>query len=439
MTAAGRGPSLARNSLARFAADASALILGSIAAVITARTLGPSGQGLFASIFLLSSIGLRLCSFGLGEASIVYVGQGEVSRQHGLEAGVAGVLAASSAGVLPYLAVSVLLVGPDDRNTWLALLAGAALLTAGAIHDVLSQTLNGQERLVATSRNLVLVSGLTLLGLVGFVIVLDLGVLGGVLAGAVATTVGALVAATLLKRAGFFLRPRWHSTYLAEASRYGLRLQLSHILTLAAGRADLLLVLTLLGENESGHYSVALTIGTLAGLGSFAMSYAIFPRLPALDRTTALQLAARVARLGLTSALLTAVPLAAITPVLIPGMFGSAYDEAVIPAMFLILGGIPLSGQWMLGRSAAALGDPALLARSFGVSLTAMILLDLAAVPLAGLPGAAGVSAASSALGFAYCVYSLRQHGVRFSALIPRSDDFREVQRQLLSLWRPRT
>ena len=157
-------PSLARNAVARFSADASALVFGSIATIVTARALGPSGQGVFASLFLLCAIGVRLCSVGLGETAIVRVGQGAVTRQDGLSATLAGVLVAAGLGVLPFFGVATLLIGPGDSNTWLALLAGTVLLPVGAVYDALSQTLNGQERLLATSRTLIAIAGLTLAG-----------------------------------------------------------------------------------------------------------------------------------------------------------------------------------------------------------------------------------------------------------------------------------
>ncbi len=430
-------PSLARNSLARFTADTSALVFGSIASIVTARALGPSGQGVFASIFLMCAIGARLCSVGLGETAIVRVGQGTVTRQEGLSATLAGVLVACGIGVLPFFGVATLVIGPGDSNTWLALLAGTALVPVGALYDALSQTLNGQERLVATSRTLIAIAGLTLVGLLVFVVVLDLGVFGGALSGLCATAGGALVVALLLLRSGLSLRPRWNRDYLSDASRYGVRLQASQILTLAAGRADLLLVLSLLGDEGAGHYSVALTVGTVAGLASFAMSYAIFPRLPTLDRDAALSLAARAARLGLASSLIAAVVLAAAVPVVLPLMFGSAYQASVGPAVLLIAGGIPLSGQWMLGRSAAALGDPNLLARSFGVSLVVMVVLDLALIPVAGLYGAATVSLTSSIAGLIVCIRTYRANGVRLPELLPRPGDFADVGRGLRRVLSP--
>lgn len=430
-------PSLARNSVARFTADASALVFGSVATIVTARALGPSGQGVFASIFLLAAIGVRLCSVGLGETAIVRVGQGVVTRQEGLSATLAGVLAAGAIGVLPFFGLATLIIGPDDSNTWLALVAATAFLPLGAVYDALSQTLNGQERLVATSRTLIAIAGLTLLGLVVFVVVLDLDVFGGALSGLCATAVGTLVMALLLARSGLSLKPRWNRDYLVNASRYGVRLQGSQILTLAAGRADLLLVLALLGDDDAGHYSVALTVGTLAGLGSFAMSYAIFPRLPTLDREAALSLAARAARLGLASSLIAAIALAAVIPLALPVLFGSEYQSSVGPGLLLIVAGIPLSGQWMLGRSAAALGDPNLLARSFAVSLGVMVVLDLGLLPVAGLYGAASASLGSSVAGLIVCIRAYHANGLNLSDLLPRPSDCADVGRGLLRLRSP--
>jgi hypothetical protein len=91
----------------------------------------------------------------------------------------------------------------------------------------------------------------------------------------------------------------------------------------------------------------------------------------------------------------------------------------------------------MLGRSAAALGDPNLLARSFGVSLVVMVVLDLAVIPLAGLYGAASVSLISSIAGLIVCIRTYRSNGVSVTELLPRPSDFADVGRGLLRVLSP--
>ena len=72
---------------------------------------------------------------------------------------------------------------------------------------------------------------------------------------------------------------------------------------------------------------------------------------------------------------------AALSPTVIPLLFGSDFSAATTPAAILAFAGVPWAGQWILSRSAAAAGEPNLLVVSFAVGLAVMLLLDLALVP----------------------------------------------------------
>jgi hypothetical protein len=87
-----------------------------------------------------------------------------------------------------------------------------------------------------------------------------------------------------------------------------------------------------------------------------------------------------------------------------------------------------------LARSAAATGDPSLLVRSFGVNVALMLALDLIAIPLANLTGAALASVAGTTAGLAVCVLWYRNRQLPLGSLVPNRDDLRMVSGQFRGL-----
>ena len=84
--------SLARNSAARIVVEIAGMVLGGIAAIVTARWLGASGKGTAATLTLLSLIAGRFASLGLGESGIVMVGRGIAGKADVIRANIGALL-----------------------------------------------------------------------------------------------------------------------------------------------------------------------------------------------------------------------------------------------------------------------------------------------------------------------------------------------------------
>jgi stage V sporulation protein B len=429
-------PALVAGSLARLGADVGAFVLGGMAALITARWLGPAGKGLFATLVFLTDIGSRMSTLGLGEGAISFVGRRLADAQRAISATLAGVGFASIAGAMGVFAVSVLVFSPESGSTWAAVAIGAAGVPVAVAVGALTHILNVQQRVVAASGIFLLTSALTLTGVAVFVMVLDLGVAGAVAGSVLGTGGGVLVAAVVVKRRETRLTPVWDNDYLRLVLPYGLRLELSQILVYGAARLDVLLVYSLAGADDAGFYSVALTIATVVGFAPFAISYATFPHLPRLDERAAASLTAMSVRYGVSAALLAALIAAVITPPATPLLFGTQFEPAVVPALILIAGAVASGGQWLLARAAAAAGDARLLLRSYGLSLVVMVLLDLGLIPAFQARGAAIASVVASVAGLVFCLVSYRGAGAVLASFIPRPADLRRVLSAPLRLGR---
>jgi O-antigen/teichoic acid export membrane protein len=421
-------PSLSRNAVARFVADGTSVLVGALSAILVARWLGPSVKGTLAALTFMTGLLSQACLLGLPEASLVRVGKREVTAQEALSSGLGATLLAAGGGAIVLLAYARLQLPWQEPLVQVAVLAACATLPLAVAGTILLHIINAQERVVSTSIIFVAISATSAATAVLFVGALDLSVLGGALGALLGSAVGVGGAAFLLQREGMHFRPRLEGAYLRPALRYGVRVETSYILTVAAARLDLLLVYPLAGRAEAGIYSIALTFGTLSGTVAAAMSYAAFPRLPQLSDEEARVLTARLVRSGLAAALTAAAGLAAVLPIFLPLALGRAYAGVTAPALLLLLGGVLWSGQWVLSRAYAARGDPSLLFSSFALNVSTMIVLDVALIPLWGSVGAALGSLVAPALGLAVCLARYRRDpDAHLMELVPRLDDFQTL------------
>jgi O-antigen/teichoic acid export membrane protein len=203
----------------------------------------------------------------------------------------------------------------------------------------------------------------------------------------------------------------------------GAAFQVSTLLIQATGRVDLLIVYKLRNPAEAGTYSVALTIGALVILMPWAVSYATFPRIARLEPAAANILICRCVRTGVAAATLSAVALAALSPLAVPLVFGPDYSPAVGPSLVLLLAGILGGCQMVLSRGIAARGETRPLIISYLVNLAVMVGLDFALIPLFGTMGAAAAFAFSSLAGLSVAVAFYCRNGGSIGNLVPRVED----------------
>jgi O-antigen/teichoic acid export membrane protein len=430
-------PSLVRNSAARFVADGAGLASSLVASIVTARVLGPTGKGLFSSLTFLSAMVIHLFSAGLGDAAIVLVGQRRATLQRALSSTLGAGLCSAVLGMgALWLACLVAFRGDWERMRAAALISCLGLpLFLCAYH--LSYLLSAQERIPASSMVLATMNLSTTAAIALFVAGMGLSVPGGALAGVVGAACGLTLAAALLRRSGLSLTPGWDRSYVGAALRYGPAVAASYLVSIMLQRADLVLVYALAGSGPAGHYSVGLTIASLAALLPIAISNATFPRIAKLGKEEAPELMVRTCRLGVAAAAVGAVLLTVATPVLVPLLFGREFLPAVGPTLILVPSGLIWSAQWLLCRAWAARGRPGLLMASFGVSLLVMVGLDILVVPRFGITGAAAVSVIAPALGLALCLVTYRRSPgwpLPILDFLPRPSDFRAVGAEALRL-----
>jgi O-antigen/teichoic acid export membrane protein len=238
-----------------------------------------------------------------------------------------------------------------------------------------------------------------------------------------------MIIVVALRETKLSVRPRYDAAYIRQAFRYGPKFMLSTLLMGVSARADLLVVHELLGDRETGFYSIALTLSAMAGMIPGALTNASFPHLANFEEREWIDTTIRVCRLGLATAILTSIGMVIAIPVVLPLLFGARYLPAIVPANILIVGAIFASAQWLICRSAAARGRMRPLFVSYAANFAVMLGLDVLLIPIYGNIGAAWASVIAPVLGLAVAIVEFnRGQTTKLSFnLVPRPADVVEV------------
>lgn len=364
----------------------SALVTGPI----TARTLGVHGRGELAAIVALLTVIPWLLDLGLSQW---------LARERALGGGLPELLGAalpvalgcSLIGVAAAIPLAHILgQGRPTVITYMEIGLFLAPVTVGLRTLIGLAIGESLWRLVATTG--VLASAIPAAAIVALAATSRLTVATA----AAAYLVGGLASSAVLlpvlrgTRRLMFDRARSRA-----AAAFGTKSWLSTVASVSNLRLDQVLMAALVTTRELGLYAVAVSIASVTSGMSSAVSNALYPRVARGDA----MLAARSCRVTAGIAGIAALMLGALSPPLVPFVFGSEFANAVPMLVVLLLAGIPLAAATVLASALNAANDPASTMRA---ELTALSCTIPALIIL--LPASGGLAAAAISL----VAYSLR-------------------------------
>jgi O-antigen/teichoic acid export membrane protein len=407
---------VARLTLANVLATAAGLITGPI----LARALGPTGRGQLAAIV----VPLMLAPFVFGMGLPVFASK-ESAQGRSMSVLVGSVGAGAAAmglvGVVVGAPVATLL---DEGNAtvrlWLTVgFAGLPLMIFGL---VLHYAANGLERwaIVIAARVAAPIVSITLLPVLYLLGQLSLNTAAAV------TMIGSgaaiAVGLPLLRGIG---RPTLDFAVLRSAFRFGSKVWVANLASISNYRLDQLMMIPLVPARELGLYAVAVTLAGFGAVLTNAVMAAIAPRVAKGDRRIpARALRTTLGLIGIASAIL-----AAVTPWLLPALFGAAFRGAVGMALILLVAGLPAAGIGVLTYALSNADRPGVTAvgELIGLGITVPGLL-LLLPPLGGV-GAAIISLVSYTVNFMFLLaVARRQFGGSLAGfLLPTRGDVRWI------------
>lgn len=387
--------SLKKSGLITFLTQVSVFIFGFATSIILARALGPEDRGIYALIILIPAVMGMLGTLGIEIANVYF----SANKKYKLSDIISNSLV-SSIGL--GLVIILLFWVASTTNAfqefliannitflylWLAVFTVPIVLLSGFFNRILL----GREQIVKF--NTVAISkSIFQLGLVFvFLIVLDQGVFGAVLAYIVTTVCVALLVTLFIKKLN---RINFSINFglLKESLRYGGKGYLGNVAQFLNYRLDMLLVAYFLNVTAVGHYTIAVGIAERLWMIPGSIGTVLFPRVSAIGDTQANQLTSKVSRHTLFIVFILSIVLIVLAKPLILILFGISFLPAVEPLMILLPGIVALSFAKVLTSDLAGRGRPEFGTYASIVSLAANIPLNLYFIPKWGISGAAFAS-----------------------------------------------
>jgi O-antigen/teichoic acid export membrane protein len=195
-------------------------------------------------------------------------------------------------------------------------------------------------------------------------------------------------------RRGFFTGARPPALGLARRiGSYGWRAQVGGVVSLLNLRLDFILLNVMAGPAVLGIYAIASKFAELLKVPGMALTYVLYPEYARVDPQQAAERARRlIPKAGLAIAL-ACVPLLLTAGIVIPGLYGSAFQAAVTPTRIIVVG-LALEGvAGVITGFLYGTGRPGLNSWAMGAGLAATVVLDLILIPTFGATGAAVASA----------------------------------------------
>jgi O-antigen/teichoic acid export membrane protein len=415
-----------------------------LASILLGRALGPDGYGTFAVALSFQAFLIGLASIGLRNGIAYEVATGRWSADSALrQAIVASILLGglgAAVGTAVYVAAGDSVLPGISGVTIAWLLVGIPM---GVSILLLVGIATAMERYEAAA---VLQAGPPVgIAVLASALAIPFGLNPAVAAiGGASIFVGLLAAAWALRLASRMnSNPRGGATthHLKQATRFGLRIWASDLLSLMSVRGDLILVSAFATSQETGLYAVAATLTTLGLIVPEALAQVLLPRVASLgvassgpgpDATVA-----RSGRHATLIALATSVALV-LAILLVPVIYGHSFQGAIKLGLILVPGTAALGVSRVLSYALAGLGEPERVLRLSALVVVPTIAAFILVIPAAGASGAAVVSTCSYILTLLVMVVALsRRTGIPPAGLIlPRRDDlsaYRHMAKEVLT------
>jgi O-antigen/teichoic acid export membrane protein len=391
------------------------------------RLLGPEGRGQISLALMAVTLGVLVG--GLGGEIPITVWAADVRKKTSdwlsavFLAAVLGCSCAMGLWTLAYLRwKDVFFKGITPPLFFLVLITMPAMI--GFSH--LCAFLAGQERFRERAIVSLVEQLVGLAAIAGLLLFLRRNSEMAVLGNLVGLLVGVLAAAVALGKVlrGLFHLSSAHRELLSALS-LGMRGQLGNLATFFNYRLDVFIVNAFLNPAQVGLYAVGVVVSEALWQIPNAAAVALVPR-TARTMENGAEFTCMITRQVVLVALASGALMAALSPVVIPLVFGRAFSESVAVIWWILPGTVALSVGKVAAAALVGRKKPQFSSIFSIVSLGVTILLDLQLIPTMGIHGAALASSAAYLLNTVLLTATLkRELGVRWRDLIvPSRSEF---------------
>jgi O-antigen/teichoic acid export membrane protein len=368
------------------AANVAGAAMGFITGPLLARALGASGRGDLAAVivpvtFLPGIAGLGVSAYAYRELPRRSRPAGEVIGSLAVPILLLGLIVAACGFPL----ADILAGGRSTVRTFLTIgFLAAPLALLGSLLVSSLSALEQWRRVVAT---VLIPFTLYLIGITVADILGDLTVAAASAAWIAGSLLALVPGIPVLVRS----RPRFRLSIARAGVSFGLRSWVGGLAQMANTRLDQLLMITVVAPRELGLYAVAVTIAGSSSLAAGGLAPPLMTRIAAGER----RLMSQAVRRMIVATIAVNIVLAAVSPLLLIGLFGAQFRGAYPMVLILLCAQVPLVGASVLSGALQADGAPLIPTIGEGIALVLTVAgLALLLGPLGGV-GAAIVSVAA--------------------------------------------
>jgi O-antigen/teichoic acid export membrane protein len=384
-------PSFLSNLAAVFGGQAACAALALAVEVCFARLLGPVGRGQISLCMMAIAFGYLVGGLGGDIPIVVWTADPRKNPSDWLAgvifSGVMGSIVACSAWALAYWHWHpAIFKGITPQLAHIILTTIPLAILFGYLMAILSGLERFRQRAgVAIANQLG-----ELLAFVALVLFFGRRTELALLANFAGLSAAVVIAAVLLKQ--FIpgaVRVRSVTNNIASSLSFGLRGQLGNLATFFTYRLDVFVINYFLDPAQVGLYALGVVVSESLWQIPQAAATALFPRTARTIDRGATEFTCAVVRQVFSIACLTGLAMAALSPWLVPLIFGAQFAPSV-PVIFWILPGtVALSVAKVMCADLAARGKPEFSSIFAVVALAITVLLDLFLIPRMGIQGAA--------------------------------------------------
>jgi stage V sporulation protein B len=392
-------------------------------AVLLARALGPEGRGVTSLYTSAINVSFMLVSLGASAAAIYFVARRELTARQSMEVGLSLALIAALLSVLGVLAAYLLF---NDQLVdagvpyWFIVFSIPAAVQFRSVEAVLQ----AQGRFAAFNAMGISLGLTAFLSFVVIELTIGLTVSRAIVVWSFYFVFPALFGYLLIGRDAWPRRPAGPAT-LRQVATFGMQGQVSNLVQLLNYRLDSYLVLVFVGASGVGLYSIGVQLSEGLWFIANSVSLVLLTNLTAGDEAYAARATPLVCRGTLLVTSLVALAAGAVSPFIIPTVFGQAFEGAVLPFILLLPGAVALAGTKVLASYVFSRGRPLINGAIAAVALVVAVGVDAALIPVWGVKGAAVGATMGYIVSLALTAIAYRRlsGGSLFEALVPRPSD----------------
>lgn len=363
------------------------LVIGLITTVITARILGPDGRGLYMVAVTIGAIGIQLGNLGL-HASNTYYAAGDKGKLPAL-LGNTLVISFVLGGVGAVLTWGFSLLLPEIVPIHGALLILALMLIPFGLAYLLFQNLLlGIQEVRIYNIIEIIYKVLTIVLILLLIFINKVSIEAVFSAGLVSLIIVCALSLRNLK-SHFPGYPSTSLTLFKETIIYGLKAYLAAFFAFFVLKADILIIQYMLGAEQTGYYSIAVTVAETVYMLPVVIGTILFATLSGMsDGRQKWEYAKKVIYLvSAAMIVITGISVLLARPFIIL-LFGKTFTASVPAFIWLMPGILMLSINTVFMNYFASIGMPLITVYSPGAASLINIILNINLIPELGIIGA---------------------------------------------------